>query len=107
MLAGTEVLSWAADFSDVFNRDSFDSLPERRAWDHAIKLVPDAKLSSCKVYPISLLEQKELDAFIAEGLSTCRNRPSKSLMVSPVFFAKRKDGALQFVQDYLSGEPLQ
>jgi hypothetical protein len=37
-------------------------------WDHAIELVPDAKPANCKVYPISLLEQKELDAFISEGV---------------------------------------
>jgi hypothetical protein len=34
---------WAADFSDVFNKESFNSLLEKRAWDHAIELVPDAK----------------------------------------------------------------
>jgi hypothetical protein len=58
------------------------------------------KPANCKVYPISLLEQKELDAFIAEGLSTGRIHPSKSSMVSPVFFIKKKDRALWFVQDY-------
>jgi hypothetical protein len=52
------------------------------------------------VYPISPLEQKELDAFIVEGLSTGCIRPSKSLMASPVFFIKKKDNALRFVQDY-------
>jgi hypothetical protein len=98
--AGTDVPPWAADFSDVFNKDSFDSLSERQAWDHAIKLVPDAKPANCKVYPISPLEQKELDAFIMEGLSTGRIRLSKSPMASPVFFIKKKDGALRFVQDY-------
>jgi hypothetical protein len=98
--AGTNVPPWAADFLDVFNKESFDSLLEKRAWDHSIELVPDAKPVNCKVYPISLLEQKELDAFIAEGLSTGRIRPSKSPMASLVFFIKKKDGALRFVQDY-------
>jgi hypothetical protein len=46
---------------------------------------------------ISLLKQKELDAFIVEGLCTGRIHPSKAPMVSPVFFVKKKDGALQFV----------
>jgi hypothetical protein len=98
--AGTEVLSWAADFSDVFNRESFDSLLERQIWDYTIKLVPDVKLANCKVYPISLLEQNEPSAFIVERLSTDCIHPSKSLMASPVFFIKKKDGALWFVQDY-------
>ena len=91
---------WVADFDNVFNRESFDSLPDRRSWDHAIELVPDAKPANCKVYLISLLEQRELDAFIEEGLSTGRIWLSKSLMASPVFFVKKKDGALRFVQDY-------
>jgi hypothetical protein len=81
--AGTDVPPWAADFSDVFNKESFNSLPEKRAWDHAIELIPDVKLANCKVYLISPLEQKELDAFIAEGLSTGHIRPSKSPMASP------------------------
>jgi hypothetical protein len=98
--AGTEVLSWAADFSDVFNRESFDSLLERQMWDYTIKLVPDVKLANCKVYLISLLEQNEPSAFIVERLSTDCIHPSKSLMASPVFFIKKKDGALWFVQDY-------
>jgi hypothetical protein len=72
---------------------------EKRAWDHAVELVLDAKPANCKVYPISPLEQKELDAFIAEGLSTGCIHPSKSPMAS-LFFIKKKDRALRFVQDY-------
>jgi hypothetical protein len=72
--AGTKLPLWAMDFSDVFNGESFDSLLERRTWDHTIKLIPDAKPANCKVYPISLLEQKELDAFIVEELSTSHIR---------------------------------
>ncbi|KAF7377194.1 hypothetical protein MSAN_00139100 [Mycena sanguinolenta] len=98
--AGASIPEGACEFGDVFSKESFDSLPEHRSWDHAIELVPDAKPANCKVYPISPLEQKELDAFIEEGLATSRIRPSKSLMASPVFFVKKKDGGLQFVQDY-------
>jgi hypothetical protein len=100
VLAGTLVPPWAVDFSDIFNKESFDSLLERWVWDHAIELIPDAKLANCKVYLISPLEQKELNAFITEGLSTGCICPSKSPMASPVFFVKKKDGALRFVQDY-------
>jgi hypothetical protein len=95
--AGTEVLPWAVDFSEVFNRESFDSLSEKRVWDHAIELILDVKPANCKVYPISPFEQKELNAFIAEGLSTGRIPLCKSPMMSPVFFIKKKDGALWFV----------
>ena len=88
------------DFQDVFAKESFDVLPDRKPWDHAIELVPDAKPVNCKVYPVSPAEQKPLDEFIAENLRTGRIRPSKSPMASPVFFVKKKDGGLRFVQDY-------
>ncbi|KAG5641537.1 hypothetical protein H0H81_011138, partial [Sphagnurus paluster] len=32
----------------VFGKESFDELPPRRPWDHAIELVPGAKLQDCK-----------------------------------------------------------
>ena len=53
-----------------------------------------------KVYPLSLVEQKELDAFLEENLRTRRIRPSKSPMAAPVFFIKKKNGSLWLVQDY-------
>src|SRR6202041_3309981 len=56
--------------------------------------------ASTKVYPLSPKEQAELAIFIEEGLATGRIRPSKSPMAAPVFFIKKKDGALRFVQDY-------
>jgi len=31
------------DFEDVFAEESYDALPERKQWDHAIELVPDAQ----------------------------------------------------------------
>jgi hypothetical protein len=52
------------------------------------------------VYPLSPSEQKELDAFLKENMETERIQPSKSPMVSPVFFIKKKDGGLRLVQEY-------
>ena len=49
---------------------------------------------------MSPVEQKELDDFLDENLSTGRIHLSKSPMASPVFFVKKKDGKLRFVQDY-------
>ena len=88
------------DFHSVFAKESFDDLPESKPWDHAVELIPDATPKSCKVYPLALSEQKELDAFLKENLDSGRIRPSKSPMASPVFFIKKKDGALRLVQDY-------
>jgi hypothetical protein len=56
------------DFEDLFAKSSFDHLPDRKVWDHAIKLVPDAKVLSCKVYPLAPNEQSEMDEFIHENL---------------------------------------
>ena len=55
---------------------------------------------SSKVYPLSPVEQKELDSFLEENLCTGRIRPSKSPMAALVFFIKKKDGSLWLVQDY-------
>jgi len=88
------------DFHSVFSKESFDDLPESKPWDHAVELIPDATPKSCKVYPLAASEQKELDAFLKENLDSGRIRPSKSPMASPVFFIKKKDGALRLVQDY-------
>ena len=37
------------DFEDLFAKLSFDQLPDRKIWDHVIKLIPDAKPANCKV----------------------------------------------------------
>ena len=49
---------------------------------------------------MSLVEQAEMDAFLEEALATGRIRPSKSPIGALVFFVKKKDSKLRFVQDY-------
>jgi hypothetical protein len=88
------------DYVKVFAKESFDALPEKRAWDHVIELKPDAKAVDCKIYPLSLGEQAELDKFLEENLKSGRIRLSKSPMASAFFFIKKKDGSLRLVQDY-------
>ena len=87
-------------FRDVFSKESFDELPEWKQWDHMVDLKPESQPFSTKVYPMSPVEQKELNEFLEENLSSSRIRPLKSPMASLVFFVKKKDGRLQFVQDY-------
>ena len=88
------ILLYLHEFEDVFSKESFESLPERRTWDHAIELKPTAKLSVCKVYLLSPSEQLQLDEFLKENLCTGHIHPLKSPMASPVFFIKKKDGLL-------------
>jgi hypothetical protein len=46
------------------------------------------------------MEQMEMDTFLEEALATGRIRQSKSPLGALVFFIKKKDGKLCFVQDY-------
>src|ERR1700753_930860 len=88
------------DYKLVLSKESFDELPAKKPWDHAIELKPDFEPYRSKLYPLSPNEQAELDEFLDENLKSGRIRPSKSPMAVPVFFVKKKDGSLRFVQDY-------
>jgi len=90
----------ARGFESVFAKEDFNILLEHRQWDHAIELVPGLVPKLSKVYPLSPMEQKELDSFLEENLHTRQIRPSKSPMAAPVFFIKKKDGSLRLIQDY-------
>ncbi len=88
-------------FHDLFSKENFDKLPERKPWDHAIELIPNAKSTlDCKVYPLNQNEQEQLDTFLDKNLDSGRICPSKSPFASPFFFVKKKDGTLRPVQDY-------
>jgi len=88
------------EFANVFLKEGFDELPPHREWDHVIELVPGAKLRDCKIYPLSLGQQRELDTFIEDNLSSQQICPSKSLLASLFFFIQKKDSSLRPVQDY-------
>ena len=85
---------------DVFAKKSFNSLPECHPLDHAIELTSNYQSPCRKLYPLSPIEQAELDKFLEENLALGRIRPSKSPMATPFFFVKKKDGSLRPVQDY-------
>jgi hypothetical protein len=91
------VLTSLHTYVDVFSKTAFDSLPEHCKWDHAIELEHEPSPGFHKVYPMTLTEQTEMDAFLEEALATGRIRQSKSPLGALVFFIKRK---LRFVQDY-------
>jgi hypothetical protein len=87
-------------YANVFSETAFDSLPEHCKWDHAIELEREPSPGFCKVYLMTLTEQTEMDAFLEEALATGRIRQPKSPLGALVFFIKKKDGKLCFVQDY-------
>jgi hypothetical protein len=87
-------------YADVFSETAFDSLPKCRKWDHAIDLERKPSPGFRKVYPMTLTEQTEMDVFLEEALAMGCIRQSKSPLGAPVFFIKKNDGKLRFVQDY-------
>jgi hypothetical protein len=87
-------------YANVFSKTAFNSLPERREWDHAIELEHKPSPRFHKVCLMTLTEQTEMDAFLEEALATGCIRQSKLPLRALVFFIKKKDGKLRFVQDY-------
>jgi len=89
------------EYAKVFSEQESERLPEHQPWDHTIDLKPDApETLRSKVYLMPVNEQKELDNFLEENVRKEYIAPSKSLMTSPVFFIKKKDGKLRLIQDY-------
>ena len=84
----------------VFSKEASERLPDHGPYDHAIELVPNAKMFHSRVYPLSPNEQEELDKFLRENLAKGYISESKSPISSPFFFIKKKDGSLRPVQDY-------
>jgi len=70
--AATPLPAYVAEFRSVFAKEDFDILLEHHKWDHAIELIPGVEPKLSKVYPLSPLEQAELDAFLEENLHTRR-----------------------------------
>jgi len=68
----TPLPAYVVKFQSMFAKEDFDILLEHRKWDHAIELIPGAEPKLSKVYPLSPLEQMELDAFLEENLHTRR-----------------------------------
>jgi hypothetical protein len=84
------VLTSLHTYANVFSEMAFDSLPEHRKWDHTIELGREPSPGFHKVYPMTLTEQTEMDAFLEEALATGSIRQSKSPLRVPVFFIKRR-----------------
>jgi hypothetical protein len=87
-------------YEDVFSETAFDTLPQCRKWDHTIKLECEPSPGFRKVYLMMLTKQTEMDALLEEALATGCIRQSKFSLGAPVFFIKKKNGKLHFIQDY-------
>ena len=75
-------------------------MPLQKPWDHGIELKEGFVPRKSKVYPLSPLEQTEVDDFINEQLRKGYIRPSKSPQTSPIFFIPKKDLKKQMCTNY-------
>jgi len=89
------------DYRDIFSKEKSNRLPEHKSWDLEIIVQEGKELPKPrKAFPMSPGEVKALKEFLNQELALGRIRQSKSETVAPVFFIKKKDGSLRFVQDY-------
>jgi hypothetical protein len=89
------VLTSLHAYADVFSETTFDSLPEHCEWDHAIELEHEPSPGFRKVYPMTLTEQMEMDAFLEEVLATGRIRQSKFRSTGLLHQKERRKASLR------------
>lgn len=80
--------------------DEPKELPPRRAIDHPIALIPDAKPVSVRPYRYGCLQKDEIERLVDEMLQAGVIRPSSSPYTSPVLLVQKKDGSWRFCVDY-------
>ena len=88
------------EYLSVFQKKESERMPLRKPWDHAIEMKEGFEPKKSKVYPLSPLEQTEVDDFINEQLRKGYIRPSKSPQTSPIFFVPKKDQKKRMCTDY-------
>lgn len=85
-------------YTKVFSEEESHRLPEHKLWDHTIELKEGAlEAIHARVFPMLQPKDEELGHFLDDALTKGYIIPSKSSMVSLVFFVKKKDGKLCFV----------
>ena len=65
--------------------------PQKKLWNHTIKMKKGFMPRKGKVYPLSREEKEEICKFILEQLRKRYIRPSKLLQTALVFFVRKKD----------------
>ena len=88
------------EYLDVLSKTKSERMPLRKPWDHGIDLKEDFPLKKGQLIPLSVDEQKEVEAFLDDQLYKGYIRPSNSQQTSPVFFVPKKDRKKRMVQDY-------
>ena len=88
-------------YKNTFSKEKSNRLPEHKPWDLEINLKEGLTLPKPKkAFQMSPHELNALKEFITQEEKLGRIQPSRSETSAPVFFIKKKDGGLRFVQDY-------
>ena len=88
------------DFLNIFFQANSDILPPHRSYDHKIPLMEIITPPWGSLYSISQDELKVLKKYLEENLSKGFIKASSFLAASPVLFARKPRGGLQFCVDY-------
>ena len=88
------------EFLDLFNPIIADQLPVHRSYDLNIQLIPDAKLSTAKLYPISQEHKQAMLQQLDKELKAGRIVPSNSFYGSPTFMVPKSNNRFRMVVDY-------
>jgi len=81
----------------VFGKQESERMPMRKTWDHAIDLQDEFVPRKGRIYFLSRIERKEVQAFVDSQLKKGYIQPSKSPQTLPVMFVLKKDGKRRMV----------
>jgi len=76
------------------------SLPPLREINHAIPLIPNFRIPTGRIYPVSTQQEAELKTQITDLLERGFIWPSSSPYGAPVLFVRKSDGTSRMCQDY-------
>jgi len=83
-----------SELMDVFSKTKMDTLARHWSIDHVINLEPGCKIPYGRVYNLSEVELKMLQAYIQTHLANGFIQRPASPAAAPMLFAKKKDGSL-------------
>ena len=88
------------DFLDVFNKKVAKVLLPNWTYNHKIEIDSDGLLPKSWLYPISQFKLEKTKEYLEENLREGFITPSKTPYASPILFAQKSNGDLQFYIDY-------
>ena len=88
------------DFLNLFSQADSDILPPHHPYDHKIPLIKEKTPPWGLLYSISQDKIKVLKTYLEKNLNKGFIRASSSFATSPILFAYKPEGGLQFCVDY-------